>query len=92
MEHPRFISGELSTDFVAEEWETRKKHAAHVEKEESQKADEMLSSSQLAALVGGLLMQEQVKEEKLRRRPAVENGAETSRWRDVGRKEGLRRM
>ena len=98
MEHPRFISGDLSTDFVAEEWETRKKHAAHhghgahVEKEESQKADEMLSSSQLAALVGGLLIQEQVKEEKLRRRPAVENGAETSRWREVGRKEGLRRM
>ena len=98
MEHPRFISGDLSTDFVAEEWETRKKHAAHhghgahAEKEESQKADEMLSSSQLAALVGGLLIQEQVKEEKLRRRPAVENGAETSRWREVGRKEGLRRM
>ena len=98
MEHPRFINGDLSTDFVAEEWESRKEHAshhghvAHVEKEESEKAEEMLSPSQLAALVGGLLLQEQVKEEKLRRRPAFENGIETSRWRDVGRKEGLRRM
>ena len=98
MEHPRFISGDLSTDFVAEEWETRKKHAArhghtaHVEKEVSEKADEMPDPSQLAALVGGLLMQEQMKEEELRRRPGVENGAETSRWRDAGRREGLRRM
>ena len=98
MENPRFISGDLSTDFVAEEWETRKKHAAHhghtahVEKEESETADEMPGPSQLAALVGGLLMQEQMKEEKQRRGPGVENGAETSRWRDAGRREGLRRM
>ena len=98
MENPRFINGDLSTDFVAEEWEARKKHTAHdkhvvhVEQEESEKAEEMPDPAQIAALVGALLMQEQVKEEKLRRGPAFENGAETSRWRDAGRREGLRRM
>jgi acetyl-CoA carboxylase biotin carboxylase subunit len=98
MEHPRFISGDLSTDFVAEEWETRKKHAtdhghvAHINKEESEQAEELPDPSQIAALVGGLVMQEQVQEEKLRRQPAFENGVETSRWRDVGRKEALRKM
>ena len=92
MEHPRFINGDLSTDFVAEEWDARQKDAAHAAKEESEKAEEVLVPTQLAALVGGLLMQEQVEEEKLRRLPAGENGAESSRWRDVGRKEALRRM
>ncbi len=98
MDNPRFISGDLSTDFVADEWEARKKHAAHhrhvvhVEQEESEKAEEIPDPAQVAALVGALLMQEQVKEEKLRRGPAIENGAETSRWRDTGRREVLRRM
>ena len=58
----------------------------------TKEAKDALPPSQLAALVGGLLMHEQAEEEKLRRRPASENGAETSRWRDVGRKEALRRM
>src|SRR5260370_39851086 len=98
MENPRFISGDLSTDFVAEEWEVRKKHTAqdkhvvHVEQEEREKEEETPDPAQVAALVGALLMQEEVKEEKLRRGPAFENGAETSHWRDAGRREGLRRM
>lgn len=95
MEHPRFINGELSTDFIAEEWETRKQHAVQhgqPEKNESKEVEEMPGASQLAALVGSLLMHEQVEEEKLRRRPAGENGAESSRWRDAGRREALRSM
>jgi len=97
MENARFISGDLSTDFLAEEWEPRKKHAAHskhtaqVEQAESEKVEEQPDPTQVAALVGALLMQEQVREEKLRRGPAHENGAETSRWRDAGRREVLRR-
>ena len=94
MGHPRFISGDLSTDFVAEEWETRKKHITHhghtahhehAKKEKSETVEELLGPSQLAALVGSLLMQEQVKEKQVRQRLAGENGVETSRWRDVGR-------
>jgi acetyl-CoA carboxylase biotin carboxylase subunit len=98
MENPRYINGDLSTDFVTEEWETRNKHADHhqqiasVEKNENEKTEEALHPSKLAALVGGLLMQEQVQAEKLRRDPAFENGTETSRWRDAGRRESLRRM
>jgi acetyl/propionyl-CoA carboxylase alpha subunit len=98
MDNPRFISGDLSTDFVADEWEARKKHAAQhrhvaqVEQKESEKAEEIPDSAQVAALVGALLMQEQLKEEKLRRGPTFENGAETSRWREAGRREVLRRM
>jgi acetyl-CoA carboxylase biotin carboxylase subunit len=109
MEHPRFIRGELSTDFIAEEWETRKqaahhRHAAHhgpvkhithrehINKEESETVEETPGPSQLAALVGSLLMREQVEEEKLRRRSSGENGLEASRWRDVGRREALRRL
>ena len=64
----------------------------HVEYEESEKAEESPDPTEVAALVGALLMQEQVKEEKLRRGPSFENGAETSRWRDAARREVLRRM
>ena len=38
MENPRFISGDLSTDFLGEEWETRKKHAKHRHKLSKRKA------------------------------------------------------
>ena len=101
MDHPRFIAGDLSTDFIAEEWETRKHHEAHhghaarhehVAQADSEKAEEKPDPPQLAALVGSLLMHEQVEEEKLRKRPAGENGVETNRWRDAGRREALRRM
>ena len=47
---------------------------------------------QVAALVGGLLMNENVEAEKLRRRPAAENDGSASRWRDVGRREATRGM
>ncbi len=95
MENPRFIAGDLSTDFIAEEWDTRNVGAQFIAPSEINKTKEARDApppSQLAALVGGLLMHEQAEEEKLRRRTASENGAETSRWRDVGRKEALRRM
>ncbi len=98
MENPRFIKGDLSTDFIAEEWEPLTKHATRHKKDEpavqevGEQAEEEPGLAQIAALVGALLMQEQVKEEKLRRGPAHENGAETSRWRDAGRREVLRRI
>jgi acetyl-CoA carboxylase biotin carboxylase subunit len=98
MENPRFIRGNLSTDFIAEEWEPTRKHATHhkhvapVEQVESEQAEDQPDPPQLAALVGALLMQEQVKEEQRRRGSASENGAERSRWRDAGRREGLRRI
>ena len=89
---PRFIAGDLSTDFIAEEWDSRKVGTQLNVPVEADKTEEALTPPQLAAIVGSLLMHEQAEEEKLRRRTASENGAETSRWRDVGRKEALRRM
>ena len=91
MENPRFIAGDLSTDFIAEEWDTRNVGAQFIAPGGTGEVAEALAPSQIAALVGSLLMKEQVEAEKLRRQPAGENGAETSRWRDAGRREALRR-
>jgi acetyl-CoA carboxylase biotin carboxylase subunit len=93
MEHPRFISGDLFTDFIAEEWDTRKKQEVPAEEEKGDGVgEEALTPAQISAIAGGLLMQEQMEEEKLRRQPADENGVEISRWRDAGRREAMRRM
>src|SRR5437588_2548981 len=85
MENPRFIEGDMSTDFVAEEWDTRNVGAVPAATQEP-------TPDQVAALVGSLLMNEHVQAEKLRRRPAVDNNGTASRWRDVGRKEATRGM
>ena len=91
MTNPRFLAGDLSTDFIAEEWDTRN---ARLQKDNVGAAGtaQFIAPEQIAALVGGLLLNQQVEEEKLRRVPVGENGAETSRWRDAGRREILRRM
>ena len=54
--------------------------------------NETLVPEQIAALVGGILLNEHIEEEKLRRKPAGENGAEMSRWRDAARRDALRGM
>ena len=87
MENPRFIEGDMSTDFVAEEWDTRNVGATLAVARETD-----LMPAQVAALVGGLLMNENVEAEKLRRRPSADNDGTASRWRDVGRKEATRGM
>ena len=104
MENPRFIEGDMSTDFVAEEWETRdfgrpqgftcppdRVPLHNVEANLVTAQDAGPTPAQIAALVGGLLMNENVEAEKLRRRPAGDNdGVAVSRWRDAGRREATR--
>ncbi len=90
MEHPRFLAGDLSTDFVAEEWETRKAEPPVVASDNVEAL--LIAPEQVAALVGSLLMNEHIEAEKLRRHPVSEDGAEMSRWRDAGRREILRRI
>ena len=128
MEHPRFIAGNMSTDFVAEEWDTRKRQEVEVtvgagagrrdsrnvgtgvgQGGEGELASvlppsvpppvegelasaSLLTPAQVAAIVGGLLMDEHMEVERLRRRPMTDDHTETNRWRDLARKEALRRM
>jgi acetyl/propionyl-CoA carboxylase alpha subunit len=96
-DYPRFLDGDMSTDFIAEEWEPRKKAEAASEgstsEEKAREGEGALSPTQVSALVGGLLLHRQVEEEKLRRRPAgAEDGLDGSRWKDAGRREVLRRL
>ncbi|MGH2495485.1 MAG: acetyl-CoA carboxylase biotin carboxylase subunit [Ktedonobacteraceae bacterium] len=90
MNHPRYLAGDMSTDFIAEEWDTRKDKMPSTAPEETE--NETLAPAQIAALMGGILLDQHIEEEKLRRKPVGENGAETSRWRDAGRRDALRGM
>jgi acetyl/propionyl-CoA carboxylase alpha subunit len=85
MEQPRFIAGDISTDFIAEEWDGRKKEAIY-------KEDGELTSEQIAAIMGSLLMHEQMEDEQLRRQPASQSVEETSRWREASRREVFRHI
>lgn len=87
MDHPRFIAGDISTGFIAEEWDTRQP-SEDVETTIAQ----VPSPDQVAAIVGSLLMDEEVKLEKLRRQIATDDHAETNRWRDAARRDALRRL
>ena len=86
VEQPRYIAADMSTDFIAEEWDKRAKAA-----EPAVSADE-LPPEQVAAIVGSLLMHEHVENEKQRMLPATNGNGEGNRWRDASRKDALRRM
>ncbi|HZS76721.1 MAG TPA: acetyl-CoA carboxylase biotin carboxylase subunit [Ktedonobacteraceae bacterium] len=90
MDNPRFNAGDFSTDFIAEVWNTREPETQAITAEQAASSDGKLTPEQVAALVGSLLLHEHVEEEKLRRKPVGENGAETNRWRDYGRREAIR--
>jgi acetyl-CoA carboxylase biotin carboxylase subunit len=96
MEQPRFIAADLSTDFIAEEWNTREKLPLAIPDEEvgniPDEQHKELTPAQVAAIVGGLLMHEQLAEEKQRRQLPSDTNEEKSRWRDMSRKEALRRI
>lgn len=87
MDHPRYIDGDFSTDFIAEEWgdNGRSQDAGSPE-------DVEVTHEQVAALVGALLMHEQEQDEQMRRHPVSEGRDESSRWRLAGRMEVLRRL
>jgi acetyl-CoA carboxylase biotin carboxylase subunit len=91
-ENPRFLAGDFSTDFIAEEWHPRPAGELLEDGESTPESvtDHTLSNEQVATIIGSLLMDEQVETEKLRRQTAGENGIERSRWRDLGRREAMR--
>jgi acetyl-CoA carboxylase biotin carboxylase subunit len=92
MKQPRFIAGDLSTDFIAEEWDLRQKSVSAsppvsvLEHQSSSVSDE-----EAAAIVGALLLHEQTEQQHLQL--AVTDSANDggSRWRDASRKEILKR-
>ncbi len=92
MEQPRFIAADFSTDFIAEEWDSRKKTAATDEADRQEDVHKDLTPEQIASIVGSLLMHEQVENDKLRRQPVSHADGETNRWREMARREMLRRM
>ncbi len=91
MEQPHFISADFSTDFIAEEWDTREKPVDEESGEGLAEQPAELTPAQVAAIVGGVLMHEQLAVEKQRRLLPSNNDQERSRWREASRKEALRR-
>ncbi len=92
MEQPRYIAGDLSTDFIAEEWDTRAQQEAAQEVVDSDDELESMTDERVAALVGSLLMDESREAERLRKLPVTNGDGAGSRWRDMGRREALRGM
>ncbi|HEY4036780.1 MAG TPA: acetyl-CoA carboxylase biotin carboxylase subunit, partial [Ktedonobacteraceae bacterium] len=91
MEHPRFMAADFSTDFIAEEWDGRSQSAVVSAEQEYKKEHEVLSVEEVAAIVGSLLLDERIEREQLRRQTTLNEGRETSRWRDASRGEHLYR-
>jgi acetyl-CoA carboxylase biotin carboxylase subunit len=92
MDHPRFMAADFSTDFIAEEWDARQNQARNdgslveqVHDNPAQSVSEELAPEQLAAIVGGLLMQQQVEQEQARHQPTTQQETGRSRWRDASR-------
>jgi acetyl-CoA carboxylase biotin carboxylase subunit len=80
MEQQRFVAGDLSTDFIAEEWDLR---------DLSKRSLSSLDSEQVAAIVGSLLWHEQIEQQGLTVTDDITESG--SRWRDATRSEILRR-
>ena len=96
-EHPRYLAGDMSTDFIAEEWHPQKSLAASGEQSDGQAEagkplSESLTEVHIAALVGSLLLQEQQETEQQRRHPASAGEGEQNHWRDAARREVFRRI
>jgi Acetyl/propionyl-CoA carboxylase, alpha subunit len=106
MEQPRFLAADFSTDFIAEEWDTRQDDASvmvaqSLPEEALQEAEGLATSTfptmaptpqQLAAIVGSLLFQQQTEREQALRQPVAQDdgNGETSRWRAASRYDPLR--
>jgi acetyl-CoA carboxylase biotin carboxylase subunit len=101
VDQPRFIAADLSTDFIAEEWDRHQSLVEALPTPElssqngangTESHAEEMTPEKVAAMVGGLLMDQQVESEQARRRPDAQEHGEQSRWLDASRKDSLRRM
>jgi len=60
--------------------------------QEHEKKDGLLGAEEVVAIVGGLLLDERMEREQLRRQTASNGEGETSRWRDASRRGYLDRL
>jgi acetyl-CoA carboxylase biotin carboxylase subunit len=97
MQHPRFIAGELSTDFIAEEWGDQENNTFEIEEnfeeeKEKKSAEEIPPAlEQIAAVVGTLLLDERMTREKSRHQSNEQGESDRSRWRDAARTDAVER-
>jgi len=85
MRHPRFIAGDFSTDFIAEEW---RPEALTVREGGAMGDGDALSAEQVAALAAALIAREGAAAHDSRKRAAAagDGHEEGWRWRQAGRK------
>ncbi len=93
MTQPRFLAADFSTDFIAEEWRGSKQEVVHEEEQAAQSQNGELAPESIAAIAASLLLQDAVEQEQARRHPASSSDHQNgSRWRDLSRKDALRRL
>lgn len=89
MDQPRYIAGDMSTDFIAEEWDPHKKDVVVGDA----MIDTDVTVAQIAAIAASLMMQSRIADEQQRRQPVADvYDGEANKWRDAGRREVLRRI
>ncbi|HEY7835589.1 MAG TPA: acetyl-CoA carboxylase biotin carboxylase subunit [Ktedonobacterales bacterium] len=93
MRHPRFLAGDFSTDFIAEEWHPDQEAAtAAGTLAANGAANGALDAEQVAMIAAALAAQDLGQQTRARRTgTSTGDGAaeEGSRWRDTGRRMGL---
>jgi acetyl-CoA carboxylase biotin carboxylase subunit len=93
LRHPRFVAGDFSTDFIAEEWHPDDDAALDGARaiEDAGRIDPtQLSADELAALAAVLALQDQGEAASRLRHTASENGTgDGSRWRTLGRRSAV---
>jgi acetyl-CoA carboxylase, biotin carboxylase subunit len=84
--HPRFIAGDFSTDFIAEEWRGQTSPPSPPPVGEGSR--DALDDEQVAMLAAALAAQD-VGQAALRQRRVGARDEERSRWREAGRRDAL---
>lgn len=92
MDQPRYIAGDFSTDFIAEEWGDKGRLQDAASNDPGTEVPAEIDPAHVAALVSALLMHEHAQDEQARRLPSGETTGESSRWRMAGRLENVRRI
>ncbi|HLJ82250.1 MAG TPA: acetyl-CoA carboxylase biotin carboxylase subunit [Ktedonobacterales bacterium] len=91
MRQPRFLAGDFSTDFIAEEWHPDEEGdlPALVDGQIAPDDAAALDADELAALVAALVAEQADRARAQRRQGATETEREGSRWRSAGRRAGM---